>query len=163
MSKTHATNENTFHEFLGHYEVAEIEVAYRPKYIIKNRPVIKTSKDGYEILKGVWQDDIQLRERINIIFLNTANNVLGVWEAFSGGISGTVGDIRLVFATALKVHASKIVMSHNHPSGNLKASKADQRITKRFKEAGEILDVTVLDHIIITADGYFSFADEGLM
>lgn len=164
MSKIHETNnQNTYQEFLGHFEVAEIEVNYRPKYIVKDRPVIKTSKDSYTLLKDVWQEDIQLRERINIIYLNTANNVLGVWEAFSGGIAGTVGDVRLVFATALKLHANSIIISHNHPSGSLKPSNPDIRITKRFQEAGKILDVPVLDHLIITTDGYFSFADEGLI
>lgn len=97
------------------------------------------------------------------MFLNRANKVLGILEASSGGISGTVADPRLVFVAALKANASNIIISHNHPSGNLNPSKADEELTQKIKQAGQLLDIKLFDHIIVTSEGYYSFADEGLM
>lgn len=86
------------------------------------------------------------------------------YELSTGGVSGTVADPKLVFVAALKVNASNIILCHNHPSGNLKPSKADEQLTLKLKEAGKNLNLPVIDHIIITADsGYYSFADEGLL
>lgn len=106
---------------------------------------------------------IELMEKFKCMFLNRANRVLGIYELSTGGISGTVADSRLVFAAALKINSSKIIISHNHPSGNLKPSKEDENLTARLKEGGRLLDIPILDHLIITREGYFSFADEGLL
>jgi DNA repair protein RadC len=89
--------------------------------------------------------------------------VLGVIHLSSGGITGTVADIRLIFGTALKAAASGIIISHNHPSGNLKVSDRDKNTTANIRDAGDMLDIKLLDHIIVGHDGqYFSFSDEGL-
>jgi DNA repair protein RadC len=96
------------------------------------------------------------------MLLNRANKVLGVLEISSGGISGTVADPKLIFAAALKAGASGLILSHNHPSSNLKPSQADISLTKKVKEGGTLLEIFVLDHIIVTSEGYYSFADENV-
>lgn len=94
--------------------------------------------------------------------MNRANRVIGGLKAFKGGISATVVDHRIIFATALKVLASGIVIAHNHPSGNLDASDEDLKLTKRIKEAGELLDVRLIDHLILgIKDDYSSFTEKG--
>ncbi|MEO6134693.1 MAG: JAB domain-containing protein, partial [Ginsengibacter sp.] len=87
----------------------------------------------------------------------------GIYELSSGGISGTVADPKLVFMAALKSNACCLILSHNHPSGNLKPSHADEALTRKIAEAGKLFDIQVIDHVIVTSEGYFSFADEGLM
>src|SRR5438128_11419076 len=97
------------------------------------------------------------------MFLNRANNVLGMYDVSTGGISGTVADTRVIFVAALKANACGIIISHNHPSGNLKPSRQDEELTQKIKLAGQLLDIKLMDHAIVTADGYYSFADEGLL
>lgn len=97
------------------------------------------------------------------LFLNRQNKVIDSRRLSQGGITGTVIDVRLVLQMALEKHATSLIFAHNHPSGNLEASDADRKITKQLKEAGVIMDIPLLDHLIITQSGYFSFADEGLL
>lgn len=97
------------------------------------------------------------------MFTNRANKVLGIYEVSTGGIAGTVADPKLIFVAALKVGASGVILSHNHPSGNLTASQADIELTRKIKEGGRLLEIQLLDHVILTSEGYFSFADEGLV
>lgn len=97
------------------------------------------------------------------MLLNKANRVIGISEISKGGMSGTVVDLKLVFAIALKACATAIVLVHNHPSGGLRPSSADLTITKRIKECGNLLEIDVFDHLIVTSDGYLSMMDEGLM
>ena len=97
------------------------------------------------------------------LFLNRQNKVIDSRRLSQGGITGTVIDVRLVLQMALEKHATSLIFAHNHPSGNLEASEADRKITKQLKEAGMIMDIPLLDHLIITQGGYFSFADEGLL
>ena len=114
--------------------------------------------------KGYWDESkIDFIEQFKVIFLNRANKVLGIFEVSSGGVSGTFVDAKLVFVAALKVNASGIIISHNHPSGNLKPSSADEQLTAKLKQGGTYLDIKLLDHLIITSEGFFSFADEGLL
>jgi DNA repair protein RadC len=109
------------------------------------------------------QSEIELKEYFFMILLNRANKVIGYYKLSEGGISGTVVDLRLAFGTALKGLASGIIITHNHPSGNLSPSEEDKRLTKKFVEAGKLLDIAVLDHLIVTNNGYYSFADEGII
>ncbi len=95
--------------------------------------------------------------------MNRANKVLGLFEVSKGGISGTVADPKIIFTAALKGGASGIIVAHNHPSGNLTASQSDIDLTRKLKEAGKFLEIQLLDHVIVTTEGYFSFADEGLI
>jgi DNA repair protein RadC len=146
------------------FQVAEINITYRPKFRASERPKASCSKDLYNILYNNWDLDIlELQEQFKIILLNRANRILGIYEVSTGGVAGTVADPKLIFSAALKGCASSIILSHNHPSGNLKPSQADLNLTRKIKSGGELLDIAVLDHIILTADGYMSFADEGLL
>jgi DNA repair protein RadC len=145
-------------------QIAEIQVSYHPHFKAAERPQISGSNDAYSILHDNWDlDTIELKEHFNILLLNRANRVLGIYEVSSDGMAGTVVDPKLIFGTALKAGASYIVLSHNHPSGNLKPSTEDITITKKLEAAGKLLDLLIIDHIIITSLGYLSFQDEGLM
>jgi len=145
-------------------KLEEVELIYKLKVKPSQRPKIESSQDIYNILKQVWdQTKIEMVEEFKVIYLNRANRVIGLYDVSSGGISGTVADPRLILAAALKSLAVSIVLSHNHPSGNLKPSRADQDLTIKIKEAAKYHDIGVLDHIIISSEAYYSFADEGLL
>lgn len=145
-------------------EVSEIQLSYRSTVKPSQRPKITGSKDAYEVLKKSWDDSkLELVEQFKAMFTNRANKVLGIYEVSTGGIAGTVADPRLIFVAALKVGASGVILSHNHPSGNLKPSQADIDLTRKIKEAGRFLEIQLMDHVILTSEGYFSFADEGLV
>jgi len=95
--------------------------------------------------------------------LNRSNIVLGIYEMSKGGITGSIVDIRIILGVALKCGASSIIMIHNHPSGKLIPSDTDKLITKRLKEACELIDINLMDHLIFSKDGYYSFADNGIL
>lgn len=144
--------------------VAEIEIMYKSKVKPSERPVVNCSADIYNLLLGIWDPNtLELQEQFKVILLNKRNKVLGVYNASSGGICGTVADPKLILVTAIKAGACSIVLSHNHPSGSAKPSQADKDLTRKIAEAARYLDMLVLDHLIITTEGYFSFADEGLI
>ena len=146
-------------------QVSEIQLIYKSKMKASERPHVSTSSDAYQIFKQNWDENkIEFIEQFKVLFLNRSNKVLGIFELSTGGVSGTVADPKLVFAAALKANASNIILCHNHPSGNIKPSRADEQLTQKIKEAGKYLDLPVVDHLIITSeDGYYSFADEGLL
>lgn len=102
-------------------------------------------------------------EQFKIMLLNRANKILGIFTVSTRRVAGTVADSKVIFVTALKGNASSIILAHNHPSGNLKPSAADRQLTNKLTQAGKLLDISLLDNLIITADGYFSFADKGLI
>lgn len=139
----------------------EIQVQY-----IKNYPIVKvsSSQDAYAALKDIYlthEYQQELKEYFVLLFLNRANNVIGFYKLSEGGLTGTVADLRIAFSVALKIIASSMILAHNHPSNNLSFSGADMQLTKKFKEAGELMDVKILDHIILGDNSYYSFADEG--
>ena len=146
-------------------QVAEIELIYKSKVKASDRPKVTTSHDAFKLFKQNWDENkIELVEQFKVLFLNRANKALAIYELSTGGMTGTVADPKIVFAAALKLTACNIILCHNHPSGNLKPSRADEELTQKMKEAGKYLDLPVIDHIIIIAeDGYYSFADEGLL
>lgn len=146
------------------FKVAEIELKYSVDYKITDRPKINSSEDAYTILMDQWDlGKISLLEEFKIILLNRGNRVLGITNISQGGVSGTVADPKLIFGTALKAAASYLILVHNHPSGNLRPSTEDIRLTKKLAEGGKLLDIQVVDHLIVTKDAFFSFCDEGLM
>lgn len=146
------------------YQLAEVELVYKSKVKPSERPKIVTSNDAFKILKQVWDaDKIELVEEFKVLFLNRGNKVLGVFDASSGGITGTVADPRIILAAAVKSNAVNMVLAHNHPSGELNPSKADQQLTVKIKQAALYLDIQVLDHIILSSETYYSFADEGIL
>jgi DNA repair protein RadC len=125
------------------------------------KPVVRDSRQVAGYLKVMLQD--HNREVFAVIFLNQANRVNHFEVVSQGGITGTVADPRIILKKALESHAVSLILCHNHPSGNLKPSKADEDLTLKIREAGRYFDIKVIDHIIVSHDGYFSFADEGLM
>jgi DNA repair protein RadC len=125
------------------------------------RDKITTSRDAYEIFRSTMGD--RPYEEFWIILLNRANKVIRKVNISEGGISGTVVDPKKIFKISLDSHASSIILGHNHPSGVVTPSEADCRITKKLRDAGAMLEVTVLDHLIIGDDSYYSFADEGAL
>ena len=122
---------------------------------------IKCSKDVADIMQPILGD--LTHEEFWVLFLNRSNKVLGKLKLSQGGVSGTVTDVRLVMKKAVEYLASGIIVCHNHPSGNLQPSESDTRITTKIKEAGGIMDVQLLDHIIVSDKDYYSFADNGII
>jgi DNA repair protein RadC len=146
------------------FKVAEIELTYSPDFKIADKPKISKSNDAFKVLVSQWNlGRIELLEEFKIILMNRRNRVIGIVPISKGGISGTVADPKVIFAAALKSCASGIILAHNHPSGELDPSTEDIKLTQKIKEGGKILDIQVLDHLIITSDKFYSFADGGLM
>lgn len=142
--------------------VAEIEISYTPHVKPSERPTIITGDDAYRLLMATWdKSKLQFIEQFKIILLNRMNHVLGICTLTTGTTEGTLVDPKLVFAVALKANANKIILVHNHGSGSLAPSLTDKRITKHLIRAGELLDLEVVDHIIVSAEGYYSFLQEG--
>jgi DNA repair protein RadC len=139
----------------------EIQVNYTRSYGIE---AIRDSQSAYEICKKAYslaEANICLKEYFIIILLNRGNQVIGFYKLSEGGLSGTVADIRLAFSVALKCLASGMIISHCHPSGQLKPSTQDQKLTRQFSEAGKLIDIQVIDHLIVSTEDYYSFADDG--
>lgn len=144
--------------------VDEVEVSYKSRYPPSERPRISSSTDAYHILKQIWNDEtIDYNEDFWMLLINRSGWVLGAYQVSKGGLNGTIADIRVIFAVAIKGNATSIIISHNHPSGSAAPSQNDQELTKRISKAGDILDIKVLDHVILCRDHYYSFADEGLL
>lgn len=144
------------------FNVAEIGLTYSLKIKASERPQIKTSKDSYEIFLRYFLT-IEHCESMYLLLLNRANKVLGIKHISTGGTSGTVCDPKIIFQVALKGNASNIILAHNHPSGNLDPSGADRTLTAKIVSAGKFLDLPLLDHLIVTSESYYSFADEGCL
>lgn len=143
---------------------SEIELIYKSKVKASERPKITSSRLAFEIALKAWDENkIELLEQFKVLMLSNSNAVLGVLEISSGGITGTVVDIRLLFAALLKAKATAFILVHNHPSGKLQPSEADRQITQKIKQASKLLDIALLDHLIITPESYYSFADEGVL
>ena len=145
--------------YSGVYAVSEIDITYRSQPDMNRRPSITCAEQAYPILRNAWDENkIDCIEQSKVLLLNRANKILGIYEHSTGGIVGTVVDIRIVFATALKANASSIIIAHNHPSGSLTPSVADRNITARFEQVGRLLEIELLDHLIITRSGCYSLA-----
>lgn len=147
------------------YNIPEIKISVSFDKILKKSELMKitSSRDAYEIFKRVFNaDTFDWCEEVIMLCVNNSNKVVGFHKVSSGGMTGTVIDVRMIFTTALKSLATGIIIAHNHPSGTLIPSEADKAITKKIKEAGKFLDINVLDHLIITDENYFSFQDEGI-
>lgn len=142
--------------------LAEVKLSYSQKIPAKDRIAIRGSRDAANTLR-LFYEDIGYKESFFILLLNRANKVLGYNQISQGGISGTITDIRLIFQAAIKSNSSAIILVHNHPSGNTNPSETDKKITTKIVEGGKLLDISVLDHIILTEESHFSFADENLI
>jgi DNA repair protein RadC len=125
------------------------------------KPIMSTSRDLASYLQSLFQD--HSREVFAVAFLNQGNRINHIETVSEGGITGTIADPRIILKKALEENAVSIILCHNHPSGSLKPSRQDEEITKKIKEAAKYFDIKVLDHIIVSETGYFSFADEGIL
>lgn len=144
-------------------QVAEITVSYKP--IVSRMPLVMRSQEAYAELMGFFPEELlRLQEQLVVMYLNRANRIIGIYRHSLGGITGTIADPRLILGTALKVAATAIILAHNHPSGNLRPSRADELLTSKIKEACKCMDIQLSDHIIVSANKgeYFSFADNGI-
>ena len=146
-------------------EVSEVKLSYKSKVKASERPKVLNSKASFDILlKSFDHDTIELRETMKMLLLNRANKVLGVMDVSNGGTAGTVIDVKLIMQCALLSNASSIILCHNHPSGNLTPSTEDNNMTRKIKNACDIMSINLLDHIIITSEEkYYSYADEGMI
>ena len=144
-------------------QVSEIEITYHPVIKPSQMPKINCSKDAEKIFRSIWGNDLNYRESFYALYLNRANKVLGYQLISIGGISGTVVDVRCIYQAALKALAVSLIICHNHPSGNRESSDGDIKITQKLKEAGQLLDIRLLDHLILLPEGYTSMADEGVL
>ena len=143
-------------------QVAEVQISYRNPVRPSQRPRLTSSKEVYNLLLACWNPQrIEYAEEFKILLLNNANRVLGLYHVSSGGIDATPVDAKVLFTAALKANASALILVHNHPSRNLKASEADIILTKKLLQGARLLDIRILDHLIITPDGYYSFKDMG--
>jgi DNA repair protein RadC len=142
--------------------LAEVKITYSSKIPACDRIKIRCSQDADKALRLIWPS-FEHREFFYIMLLNRSNQILGFSQISMGGISGTVTDVRIIFQTAIKANACGMILAHNHPSGNLSPSEADIAITKKVREAGKFLEITIMDHLILTEDSYLSMADENIL
>ena len=145
--------------------VSEVQLIYKNKVRASDRLKITCSRDAHKIFMDSWNSEtIDFLEEFKMLLLNRSNAVLGIVPVSKGGLSGTVTDVRLIYQAAIKANACGTVICHNHPSGNLNPSESDNKITQKIKEAGNLLDIQLLDHLIITTEGdYYSYTDNGTL
>lgn len=141
--------------------IAALELGRRRTLSKNENPIIHSSQDIYNLLQPSFADLTQ--EECYVVLLNQANRVLGTECISRGGMTAAIMDGKIVFRHALQYQAVALIICHNHPSGNLKPSQADIRLTERLQQFGQMIDMKLLDHLIFTDHGYFSFADEGMM
>lgn len=144
-------------------KVNEIQISYKEKQVAFQLPKVGSSKDAARILYKYWnKDTIELQETFIVLLLNNSNKIKGIYELSRGSITGTLVDLRILFAVVLKSLSVGLVLSHNHPSHKLKPSHADIELTKKINKAAQLFDIKVLDHLILAPNGeYYSFADNG--
>lgn len=142
--------------------IAEVQAIYKSKVKAKDRIKVVDSLTAFKAVSEAFNPDtVEYLEEMVMLLLNRQNKVLGWVKLSQGGTAGTVCDPKVVFAIALQANAHAIILAHNHPSGTLKPSQADIRLTNKIKEAGKMLDLPLLDHLIVSPDGnYYSIADE---
>jgi len=144
--------------------VAEIFVSYYPTTPPKNRTLVKSSRTVYDMIHEIWNmDQIDYREEFMVLYLDRKHGIIGHHLHSTGSDVATIVSVKQLIAIALKVNACALILMHNHPSGQLCPSENDRALTKEVKEAAKFFDISLLDHLIVTSDGYYSFADEGIL
>jgi DNA repair protein RadC len=141
------------------FTVREIDITFKEEKIAFNQ--VRSSKDAYQFIKDVLFEGLKIHEHFVVLFLSQSNQIMGYYRHSKGTINSTQVDIELVMAVAIKSLSKAMIVSHNHPSGNKAPSEADRMMTKKLKQAAALFDISVLDHVIVTNDGYYSFADNG--
>ena len=124
---------------------------------------ISNSEISYNFIKQFYSDDIEIYESFFLLLLNQQNHTIGYAKISQGGITGTVVDVKIIAKYVVDSLATSVILAHNHPSGNLTPSQQDILITEKVKEALSLFDTVVLDHLILTVDGFYSFADKGIL
>lgn len=143
--------------------VSEFSIKYSSNYDPSNALKISSSTSAAKLLRSIWEDDLNHVERFYLLSLNRSNCVVS-WSLVSlGGLAGTVADGKVIFQKALLSNAHGLILSHNHPSGQLTPSEADLSLTQKLCNFGKFIDLPILDHIILTPQDYYSFADHGLI
>lgn len=151
-------------QFAHSPRLAELRAVYRSRLKPEERHIIYAPRDAADYLRTIWNKrTIELVEDFVVLYLNVRHEVLGWVKVSSGGISAAQVDQRIVFAIALQTASSAIVVAHNHPTGDLEPSPEDKHLTTRFRDAGQMLRVKLLDHIIISRYASFSFNEHGLL
>ncbi len=147
------------------HKINEIKVSYKEKKEVSQSLTIRSSKNAGKLLFETWdKNTIGLQETFKVLLLNNSNKIKGIYQLSTGGITGALVDIRILFAVILKSLSVGVILAHNHPSGKLLPSEADKQLTEKIKNATVFFDVKVLDHIIVVPNGeYYSFADEGIL
>ena len=138
----------------------EVSAVYKKNHSVQNIKVA-SSQDVNAFIRTIYPVEINIREAMVAVFLNNSNNTLGYSVSSIGGITGTLVDVRLILRDALLTQSTAIILVHNHPSGSLQPSQADISITEKVKNAALLMDIKLIDHLIITENQFFSFADEG--
>lgn len=145
-------------------QVADVRAVYSTKIPAKDRVKVISSQMAYKALLPYYTDGImEQKEVFCALYLDKANKMLGTAKITEGSVSSCIVDVPYIFRLAILMNASSIILCHNHPSGNLQESDADKIITKKIIQAGELLDIKILDHLIIHEENYHSFADNGLI
>lgn len=145
-------------------QLPEFQISLKTKVKPSELYPIRTGADVAKVARMCFDaDSIEWHETFVIIALNQANKVLGFYKLSSGGIDMVACDPRMVFQFALLSNATSLIIAHNHPSGSLKPSREDEEMTHKIKSAGSFLSIKLLDHVIVTSEGYYSFAEEGLI
>lgn len=144
-------------------KAAEIKILYKTKVKAADRPKLTGSYEAAQIFRPFFDDYMEYKEAFHVAYLTRENRVLAVIRVSEGGLSSTVVDARQVMQPAILLNAGCMILAHNHPSGNLKPSDADRNLTNKIREAAKLFDIELLDHIILTADSHYSFADDALI
>lgn len=146
------------------YRVSEIGIYYKSRVPYRDRITINSPDVAYEILKLAWdQNRIELMEEFKILLTDSKNNCLGIVDIASGSINCCIVDTRLLFSAALKARASGIILAHNHPSGNVFPSENDKKLTQKIWQGGDILNIAIHDHLVVSSQNYYSFVENGIM
>lgn len=141
-------------------KLREVTAVYKTHHTIPNIK-ISCSMDVNDFMRKIYPVDINIREAMMVLYLNNSNRTVGYSVASIGGITATLVDVRLVLRDAILTQSTNIILIHNHPSGSLKPSLSDLSLTEKIKKAANLMDIKLLDHLILTDCGFFSFADEG--
>jgi len=142
----------------------EIRITYHRHVLDIACKTISSSADAQMVFRALWPEgSMDHRESFYALYLSRANQILSYYRVSEGGLAGTVADIKVIFQTALGCNAASLIVAHNHPSGNLKPSTADEELTRKIRQAGKMLELPLLDHLIVTSEGCYSFADQGLL
>lgn len=143
------------------YNYTEVTFSLRNQLRPEEREVLKYAGKVYDFTRKLFGMDIETKEQFFLICLNNSMQVIAVYQVSTGGITSCIVDLRMLFMVALNCQATQIMITHNHPSGNLNPSDADKKLTSKIKDAAAFLDINFVDHLIVTDYGYYSFADEG--